>query len=70
MVDGDKIVVTSGWSGGKAIDDIEVFKYNRDKDTLCIFEAKNENLPEEDALFLNSLSNLQVKRNRPTSIAL
>ncbi|TNV76677.1 hypothetical protein FGO68_gene13734 [Halteria grandinella] len=56
MLNGEYIVVAGGWGGGKAISQIEVFRYDKETKTL----TRDDSMGEE----------LLFPRNRPCSIGL
>ena len=56
ILNGDSIVVAGGWDGNKSMDKIEIFKYDKEKQTL----------KRDDDVNLT----LEFVRNKPCSIAL
>ena len=62
-MNGDQIIICGGWNGHASMNDIDVFKYDKNLNTV-----KRMDLIEDE--FLKSLTNVEMKRNRPTSVAI
>ena len=78
LLEGDRIVVSSGWNGHASSTVIDTFQYDRSKDTIKRLDAMlidekqvaGLGLSAEDADQLRRLQNVQIKRNRPCSVAI
>ena len=62
-MDGEHIIISAGWNGHASMNDIDIFKYDKSLNTV-----KRMDVIQDE--FLKSLKNIEMKRNRPTSIAI
>ena len=60
LLDGDKIIITNGWNGHASLSDIDIFKY--ENESISRFGSEEP--------LLKTMRNLNLKRNRPTSVCL
>ena len=42
LIDGDKIILAGGWSANKSLTNIDIFKYDKQKDTLRKLDANQD----------------------------
>ena len=59
LIQGDKIIVTNGWNGHGSMDDIDIFKYDSDQNTIRRYDIHSEpSLSSEDKIFIKNLTKL------------
>ena len=59
LIQGDKIIITNGWNGHASMDDIDIFKYNKDLNSISRYDIHSEpSLSQEDKVFIKTLNKL------------
>ena len=69
----DKIVVSSGWNGHASSSKVDIFKYNKNTDSITRLDSLIDQpgaLNEEEKRMLKNMTDLEIKRNRPTSVGI